>query len=281
MKTAVENNLRPSGGAVLYCWTNASEAEGRLQLVDQEQLCREYCARSNTEVLARFLDTVEPGRKADRPGLLRMIGFVVRNRARVGRVVVPRLDGFASSSAELDLIVAILGQQGVALEGIAGQVESARNDSLIAPLEAYLGACESASTSARTREGIRAARRSGLPTNSPPVGYVARRSPEGYREIVPDPETAPIVSEAFRLAASGDMARGEIVRRLGQAGARLSPRASRLTWKALRRILANRMYVGLVRISSDEGWIKGCFEPLVDQQTFDEAQRKMDHCSDG
>jgi len=275
MKRICEKESRFSRGAVVYCWTDVPGVEGRQQLDDQERRCRDHCAHSGLEVVACFLDAVERGRKVDRPGLLRMIGFVVRNYARVGRVVVPRFNGFTRSMTEYHLIVALLGRLDMLLESVAGPVEATQDESVSGPLEAFLSACEFERLSALTKQGILAARKKGLATSAMPVGYVSRRTPEGDREIVPDPEVAPIVTEAFRLAASGEMTRAEIVRRLGPAGARLSPRASRLTWKAIRRILSNRTYLGLVHVNEAEGWIKGCFEPLTDWASFEAAQAHL------
>jgi len=275
MKTVSAKGSRPSGEAAIYCWAETPGAEGKRQLDEQEKRCREYCARSGLEVAACFLDPVEQGRTVDRPGLLRMIGFLVRNRSRVSRLVVTRFNGFTRSMTEYHLIVALLGRLDMLLESVAGPVEATQDESVSGPLEAFLSACEFERLSARTKQGILAARRNGLTTCAVPVGYLSRMNSKGAREILVDPETAPSVSEAFRLAASGEVSRAEIVRRLERTGIRLSPRATRLTWKAIRRILSNRTYLGLVHVNEAEGWIKGCFEPLTDWASFEAAQAHL------
>ena len=165
----------------------------------------------------------------------------------------------------------------MAVETATGAEDQANHDTFLDPISACIAEYERMAIGAITKRGILETRRRGLLTSAPPIGYLSRRTPEGDREIVCDPEKAPVVSEAFRLAASGEVSRTEIIRRLERTGIRLSPRAARLTWKAIRRILSNRTYLGLVQVSDTEGWIKGCFAPLVDQQTFELAQVLMRH----
>jgi DNA invertase Pin-like site-specific DNA recombinase len=109
-----------------------------------------------------------------------------------------------------------------------------------------------------------------------PVGYV--RSPDG--RLVPDPEEAPAVREAFRLAATqGLRAARDYLRGAGLTTKRrhqvTKERGLERTWTTTRTraLLTNRIYLGEIRIGSLEPK-KGAHDPLVDLATWTAASQR-------
>ena len=101
-----------------------------------------------------------------------------------------------------------------------------------------------------------------------PVGYLNAAGPAG-KGLEIDPIKAPLVREAFRLAAVG-MVPEKISEALWRKGLR-SRRGKRMGQSAVRRMLANPVYLGFVRW--DGMLAAGCHEPIVDSAAFAAAQR--------
>ena len=104
-----------------------------------------------------------------------------------------------------------------------------------------------------------------------PLGYLNRRTGKTTTTIEVDAQTAPLIQEAFRLAASGCSLR-PLLHDLTQKGLR-SRNGKRLPVAALWYVLTNPYYAGFVRY---EGKIyPGTHEPLVDKATFERVQAKL------
>ena len=100
-------------------------------------------------------------------------------------------------------------------------------------------------------------------------------TPFGYRlvekgKLEPDPDSAPVVKEIFRLYASG-LGCSHIVDELRQRGHRIYK--SRVL-----AILHNATYTGQNKWRGE--FVAGTHEPLVDRATFDEAQKRMNANAD-
>jgi len=104
-----------------------------------------------------------------------------------------------------------------------------------------------------------------------PLGYRNCRTGRITTTVEVDPQIAPLIQEAFRLAANGRS---------------LRPLLRDLTWKGLRSrngkclqvaglwyVLSNPFYAGFVRY--EEKLYPGTHEPLVDKTTFDLVQVKL------
>jgi site-specific DNA recombinase len=87
--------------------------------------------------------------------------------------------------------------------------------------------------------------------------------------LVPDPVKAPFVRRIFHLYAEGKLGTTAIARTLDAEGAP-PPRKQGWSPNTLQLILANPAYRGLVRWNGETH--PGLHEPLVDEQTFAQAQ---------
>src|SRR5207244_12346331 len=124
----------------------------------------------------------------------------------------------------------------------------------------------------RTREGMRRALGRGQWTFQSPLGYV--RGDPGTASLVPDPERHALVRKAFAECANGRWTISELLRTLTAQGLR-TRRGTNLSAKALGTLLRNPIYAGRLEVATLGVSALGDFEPLVDQETFDRAQARM------
>ena len=94
---------------------------------------------------------------------------------------------------------------------------------------------------------------------------------DANKRYIPDPETAPIVTQIFDDYASG-LSMQKICNRLNAQGMRTT-RGYRFTPKSLNKMLKNRAYVG--EYTYGEHVIDGGMPHLVDDEVFEAVQRRF------
>jgi DNA invertase Pin-like site-specific DNA recombinase len=83
--TGVRMEAARHTGAVLYLRVSTTEqADGPLNLINQERKCQSYCAQKGYTVLQMFVDPGESARTADRPAFQRMIAYCKAHKREVG-----------------------------------------------------------------------------------------------------------------------------------------------------------------------------------------------------
>src|SRR5579871_528484 len=125
------------------------------------------------------------------------------------------------------------------------------------------------------REQIRRSRahriEQGLWPGLAPLGYTnARRHGEPRIEV--DPVAAPLVKQAFYLAAAGKypvQTMRDMMTERGLLSRRGTPLAVLAWWK----LLTNPFYIGQMRLNGTLH--PGRHEPLIDKHTFEQVQRKL------
>jgi site-specific DNA recombinase len=118
------------------------------------------------------------------------------------------------------------------------------------------------------REAQRRAAERGVFPSRTPVGYL-RIEEEGENKgrFVPDPDTASIVTELFRMRAAGAS--------LGACATRLQEAVPGRGWSpaALKQLFASPAYLGRI-VHGDNVYIEGAHDALIDERTWQLAQRE-------
>ncbi|HEY2937718.1 MAG TPA: recombinase family protein [Gaiellaceae bacterium] len=127
---------------------------------------------------------------------------------------------------------------------------------------------------------IQKAKNGGTPTKAP-IGYLNVRKLEDGREIRTvelDPERAPFVVWAFKTYATGEWTTRTLHAEVTKRGLLSKPTPKRpsrpLALSAFHDMLRNPYYIGVVRYRGVDH--QGRHEPLIDKQTFDEVQRRLE-----
>jgi site-specific DNA recombinase len=264
-------------GAVIYTRVSTREQVENLSLDSQERLCRRFCEEQGFRLLGVFCDEGKSARTTNRPQLQAMLDYCKKNSASIDAVVQYRLDRIMRNNNDFFYLKGYLESLGIRLvyatqPNIDGSPEGELMEGMISSTSQY----ESRIIGRRARDGMKEARRRGKMTNAPPIGYKWIRISDEAGEIIPDPDRAAMVTEAFRLFAEAVLSPAEITRHINRMGFK-SPRSNQqFRQQSLFRMLRNRRYAGYVLIDETEGWVKGIHTPLVDDATFDRVQRRLD-----
>lgn len=236
----------------------------------QRRECAAFCARQGWDVVDVYADEGYSAKSMARPAVRRLLAD-----ARAGTldvVVVWKLDRF--SRRQLDTLRAI--REDLEPRGIGFRSATQDFDTTSSAGRAMLGMLavfaelEREQLSERTRSGLAETARQGRwASGVPPYGY---RLADGA--LLPDPDRAAVVRLIFDLYAGGTgypRIREELDRRRvpTPAGRTASPGAAAWRTNSVANILANRAYLGEVRMLGQ--WVPGLHAPIVDREVFDRA----------
>lgn len=138
----------------------------------------------------------------------------------------------------------------------------------------------SAALSDRVRDRMRLGTQSGRFLHVAPTGYLNAKMSNGTKNLIPDPERAGLVRDAFTMIAEGN--RLEKVLKIVTGLGLRSRRGRILNKQTLSLMLRNRIYCGWIR--SGGVTARGTFEPLITEDLFERCQdvlagrvRKKEH----
>jgi site-specific DNA recombinase len=146
---------------------------------------------------------------------------------------------------------------------------------------------ESMKTGRNVKGGIYQKAKTGGSYGSFRLGYIKaiEQLPDGRQisSVKPDPERHHFIALAFQLYDSGEYSISQLVDELYRLGLRSFPTkrypSGKVGTTALQRLLRNPYYAGWIayrRGTSDEQLFPGRHERLIDQDTFDRVQKRLD-----
>lgn len=125
--------------------------------------------------------------------------------------------------------------------------------------------------SEQTKHGMRLKAESGELPGAAPLGYLnLRRGAKAWVEV--DPIVAPLVKEAFELAATERYSMRELLTVMTKKGLR-SKRGNPMGLAAFRRMLINQFYISRIRYGQE--YFIGKHIPLVNEGTFAKAGKNL------
>jgi len=124
------------------------------------------------------------------------------------------------------------------------------------------------------KRGIRAKCNMGWRPGMPPIGYF-NRAMNGIKDIIPDLERAPFITEMFeRVAKNGDS--GRTLKRWMDSAGMTTRSGKRVHLSNLYLMLKNPFYYGEFEYPVGSGnWYKGAHQPLTTREIFDQVQEKL------
>ena len=227
-----------------------------------------YCAENGIDLLKVFEES-ESARTMERPQLLAMIDFCRKSRGKVTTLVVSDLSRLARNVTDQALIVMQLSGVGVKLVSVD---EPLTDDSATGQfLRNMLGSVNQLFSDAlaeRTRERMKAQVKQGRFLWSAPLGYVNKD-----RQLLRDPDRAPLVAEAFALVASGRYPTTDAVLKVITAMGLTTRKGKKVTKQTFARMLSNPVYAGWV-VSGDVR-VRGQHEAIITDELFDAVQERI------
>lgn len=279
-------------------------------ITNQRKLIRAYLAeREDLKGLeaAEYVDDGFTGTNTCRPGFRDMLRDI--EDGRVGSVIVKDLSRLGRSYLEvgnyLERVFPLAGVRVIAVnDGYDSADFTGATGGINIAFRNFIYESYSRDLSTKVRSAMRVRMEKGKFISHTPYGY--RKSPEDKHRMIPDPETAPVVRDIFRMALEGRSC-SEVAMELNGRGVptplqykrhkvRAACQDRELLWTHITvvNILHNRKYTGAMvnhtresrhlrdknqRRTPPEEWIvtENAHEPLVSKAEFEEANAMLRH----
>ena len=260
-------------GAVIYVRVSTDEqADGPLNLSNQEQKCHSYCEKKGHPVIRVFIDPGESARTSDRPAFQQMLAYCGTHRREVGYVVVQDLSRFARNNGDQAQFIAELAKHGIKLCSVyEPNVDGTAAGTLAANIHGTVNQFFSDALSEKMKDRMRASAEAGRYPWPAPIGYLNDSNQRTGANLLPDPERAPFVREAFALMATGNHSKAEVLKIVTAKGLRTRKR-NKLSAQTFHFMLQKTVYYGYTTASFLEKPVKGLYEPLVTETLFRTVQ---------
>jgi DNA invertase Pin-like site-specific DNA recombinase len=259
--------------AVIYCRVSTTEQAQNLSLPTQEKACRDYCARHGYTIDQVFVDAGESAKTTDRPEFLRLLESCRHSRGRLHAVVVYSLTRFSRNSADHHAIASLLRGLGIALRSVTEPIDDSPSGRLMEGILAAMAQFDNDVRAERVTAGMKAAVERGRWVWPAPLGYL-NADPRRGPSLVPDPERAPAVREAFALCARGVKGRA-LLAHISALGLR-TKHGHPLSSSRLYEMLRQSVYAGRVHHQAWGAAVQGDFTPLVTDEVWGQVQAQLE-----
>lgn len=259
--------------AALYARVSTDEQVEGYSIEGQLETTAKHAEANGWSVVERYIDAGYSARSDNRPAFKSMIADA--KAGKFDAVLVLRSDRFARNRMHSAMYKQLLRDVGVRVVSVSEPIEEGTPAGVILEgMNEVIAEWYSVDLSVKITDAKRRRWEKGLWNGLVPFGYV--KGPAGL--MVPVPEEAALVKEAFERYGSGHHTFAEIAAWLNSTGHK--PRVHRkdrsgreYLWgkDGVDDMLANETYMGLVKYKGQT--IKGNHPPILDERTFELVQR--------
>ena len=269
---------------------------------NQKRLLEDYAQTHDMPVYRHFTDDGISGTRFDRPGFQEMIQEV--REGNVEAVVIKDMSRFGRDYLQVGTYMEVLRKNDTRLIALNDNVDTIKGDDEFTPFRNIMNEWYARDTSKKIRSAFKAKNLAGKHTSSSvPYGYL--KSEDDKNLWVVDPIAAPIVRRIFQMTLEGkgpyqiaQILSAEHIevpayyhQKLGIGLWKTREIKNPYTWgsSTIVHILSNPSYLGHTvnyrtrkhfkdkksHYVSPDQWtiIKNTHEPIIDQETYDNAQR--------
>ena len=291
--------------AIAYAYYRLSQEEANegqsSSILNQEKIVRDYCARNGIALLDSFVDDGWSGGNFERPGFQAMMRALESGKANM--VITKDLSRLGRDMRESSYYAEqFFPEHQIHYIAIADNFDS-ELENVMAPFQFAMNEVYLRDSSRKVRDVFKMKRSKGEYCACAPFGY--KKDPKDKNHLIPDEETAPIVTSIFQRSAAGKSCI-TIAQELTNEGV-VTPLKYRALYRdnftdagaaratdywnytTVKRIIKNEVYLGKTVLGKTrkvslkskkkvsvpkEDWVvtEGTHIPLVDQMTFDKAQ---------
>jgi site-specific DNA recombinase len=213
---------------VIYTRVSTEEqAKGGTSLAGQRATCLEYCERQGYKVAKVFVEEGESAKTANRTELKAMLEYC-RAAKDIKAVIVHKIDRFARNASDHIQVRALLSVLGVKLRSVTEPIDDTSTGKFIEHVLAGVAEFDNNVRTDRSVKGMRQRLEDGRWTFPPPLGYRAGRDAMGAKAIIPDEQSAPLITQAFEEFATGLYSREQVLRKITQLGSVQHPHLTKL-----------------------------------------------------
>ena len=290
---------------IAYAYYRLSQEEANegqsSSILNQEKIVRDYCARNGIALLDSFVDDGWSGGNFERPGFQAMMRALESGKANM--VITKDLSRLGRDMRESSYYAEqFFPEHQIHYIAIADNFDS-ELENVMAPFQFAMNEVYLRDSSRKVRDVFKMKRSKGEYCACAPFGY--KKDPKDKNHLIPDEETAPIVTSIFQRSAAGKSCI-TIAQELSNEGV-VTPLKYRALYRdnftdagaaratdywnytTVKRIIKNEVYLGKTVLGKTrkvslkskkkisvpkEDWVvtEGTHVPLVDQMTFDKAQ---------
>ena len=290
---------------IAYAYYRLSQEEANegqsSSILNQEKIVRDYCARNGIALLDSFVDDGWSGGNFERPGFQAMMRALESGKANM--VITKDLSRLGRDMRESSYYAEqFFPEHQIHYIAIADNFDS-ELENVMAPFQFAMNEVYLRDSSRKVRDVFKMKRSKGEYCACAPFGY--KKDPKDKNRLIPDEETAPIVTSIFQRSAAGKSCI-TIAQELSNEGV-VTPLKYRALYRdnftdagaaratdywnytTVKRIIKNEVYLGKTVLGKTrkvslkskkkisvpkEEWVvtEGTHIPLVDQMTFDKAQ---------
>jgi DNA invertase Pin-like site-specific DNA recombinase len=255
---------------IIYCRVSSADQLEGTSLDTQEQLCREYAARSALEVHEVFIERGESAKTANRTELNRAIAFCSRRKKnRVDYFLVYKLDRFARNQEDHVTVRAMLRRSGTELRSVTEPIDDSPIGRAMEGVLSVFAEFDNNVRTERTKAGMLARLRQGFWCWQPPLGY---HRPAPGANISPDPHAAPHIRYAFEEFSKGFITYRALAERLATRGLRTGS-AKPILYQTVEKIIKNPLYCGIMEVWGEKH--RGSFVPIVSEELWLRCQDRF------
>jgi DNA invertase Pin-like site-specific DNA recombinase len=218
-----------------------------------------------------FFSEAESAKSLDRAQFKVMQDFCIRNRKRVGAVVVYSVSRFSRLTSDHLTVKVLLDKLGIALVSVTEQISPTPMGRFTETLMSAQAQLDNELRAERTKEGMAAAVDSGNWVHRPPLGYLSADVPGGLQI---DPSRASLIRTAFEMYAAGLESATSILKAVTGLGLR-NRNEKPLSPQSFDKLLKNPLYAGVISIPSWGIRVRGRFEPIIDEALFTRVSERL------
>ena len=274
---------------IAACYIRVSTDEQADQSPESQLIeIRKYAARNGYLIPEEYiyLDEGISGKKSsNRPGFQQMIGAAKEKPRPFDAILLWKFSRFARNQEESIVYKALLRKQcGVDVLSVSEQLPGGPFASLIERIIEWFDEFYSIRLSQEVKRTMTVKAQRGEFQSTPSFGYRAKIEPGKKTILEPVPEEAALVRDIFARFIGGE-GYASIAKWLNSQGVR-THRGNAFENRTIEYLVRNPVYVGKLRwtpsgrtrrdyTNPDTLVVQGEHEPIIDQETFDAAQKRV------
>jgi site-specific DNA recombinase len=257
---------------VLYARVSSKDQEREgFSIPAQLRLLHEY-ANSKGFVIAHEFTDVETAKESGRTNFGQMLDYLKKHAGVCRTILVEKTDRLYRNIKDY----AIVDELGVEIHLVKENETISRNsrssEQFVHGIKVLMARNYSLNLGEETIKGMTEKARAGIYPSCAPVGYLNVAGANGKRMIIPDPGSAPVITDIFeRFAADRHSVRSLVIEMNSEE---VQLRGRRLQSSVVHQILRKRLYTG------DFDWAgntyQGTHEPLVSREIWLRVQELLD-----
>ena len=275
--------------------STARQAEKDLSIPDQLRQMREWCKAKNHQIALEYVELGASATDDKRPVFQEMMAEACQNPPAFDAIIVHSLSRFFRDAIEFGLCERRLKKFGLSVVSITQETSDDPTGQMVRQIFKLFDEYQSKENGKHTLRAMKENARQGYFNGStPPYGYrvkeVESQGNKGKKKVLDvDAMEAAIVNNIFKLYITGHNGRSvgvkSIAAYLNDRG--ITMRGKRWTLTLIAKILSNRAYLGeyvfnkkdshTLKIKPKAEWITISVPPIIDMDTFNQAETKREH----